>query len=89
VIQDIRRVCGLFLFCPHPESRIPHPESPHHTENPRRNGFCEVLRFEAQKRLLLGGGGFASTQLEAFFAENATALFGSFFKLLSHSGESL
>jgi hypothetical protein len=42
----------------------------------------------SEKWLLLGGG-FASTRFEAFLAENAAALFGSFFKLLSHSGESL
>jgi hypothetical protein len=34
-------------------------------------------------------GGFAGAHFEAFLAENAAALFGSFFKLLSHSGESL
>ncbi len=42
-----------------------------------------------EKWLLLLGGGFASTHFEAFLAENAAALFGSFFKLLTHSGESL
>jgi hypothetical protein len=39
---------------------------------------------EYKKRLLLGGCGFTGAHFEAFFAENAAALFGSFFKLLSH-----
>jgi len=48
---------------------------------------CSVPK--AGSGLLLGGGGFAGPHFEAFLAENAAALFGSFFKLLSHSGESL
>jgi len=40
---------------------------------------------ERKKRLLLGGG-FAGAFFEAFLAENAATLFGSFFKLLSHRG---
>lgn len=45
---------------------------------------------EGRKCLLLtgSGGGFAGTHFEAFFAKYTAALFGAFFKLLSHSGES-
>lgn len=38
----------------------------------------------ARSRLLLGSSGFAGTHFEAFFAKYTAALFGSFFKLLSH-----
>jgi len=59
-------------------------------KSPAETGSARLFSSRSRKKLLLlGSCSFASADFQAFFAKYTAALFGAFFKLLSHSGESL